>query len=65
MPKLKKAYNKVKDQGKPFEVIFVSSDRAEQSFNEYLKDMPWLAIPYEEDSKLGTSLASHFGVSGE
>ena len=63
MPKLKKAYNKVKDQGKPFEVIFVSSDRSEEGFNEYFKDMPWLAVPFGDPTV--KKLSSHFGVQGE
>ena len=57
-------YNKIKDQGKPFEVIFVSSDRTEDSFSEYFKDMPWLAVPFG-DSAMKTALSSHFGVQGE
>ena len=64
MPKLKKAYNKVKDQGKPFEVIFVSSDRTDDSFSDYFKEMPWLAVPFG-DSNMRTSLSGHFGVQGE
>ncbi|CAA6664627.1 unnamed protein product [Spirodela intermedia] len=29
-----------------FEVVFVSSDRDEESFNEYFDGMPWLAVPF-------------------
>merc|ERR1712072_375100 len=28
------------------EIIFVSSDRDEGSFDDYFKEMPWLALPY-------------------
>jgi Thioredoxin-like/PUB domain len=35
------------------EIVFVSSDRDEHSFNQYFGSMPWLAIPFDE------SLTSH------
>ena len=51
-PQLAKIYKEIKDSGKDFEVIFISSDRSEKDFKEYHKDMPWLAIPYNnEDEK--------------
>ena len=28
------------------EVVFVSSDNDESSFDEYYAEMPWLAVPY-------------------
>ncbi|CAF1618569.1 unnamed protein product, partial [Didymodactylos carnosus] len=31
-----------------FDVVFVSSDEDQSSFDEYYKEMPWKAIPYEE-----------------
>jgi nucleoredoxin len=43
-PKLAEWYNAgLKDK---MEIIFVSSDRDEASFNDYFKEMPWLALPY-------------------
>merc|ERR1719394_945421 len=33
-------------QAKGLEVIFVSSDKDEDSFKDYYKDMPWLALEY-------------------
>jgi nucleoredoxin len=30
------------------EIIFVSSDRDEASFNEYFAEMPWLCLPFEQ-----------------
>jgi len=45
-PKLTEMYNKgLKDK---MEIIFVSSDRDEDSFKDYFKDMPWLCLPYEK-----------------
>merc|ERR1711998_555011 len=56
-------YNKMKEQGKEFEVIFASSDRDEASFKEYFAEMPWLALPYSERDTKGT-LSKIFNVEG-
>lgn len=62
-PNLAKVYNKLKSEGKKFEIIFASSDKNEQEFNEYYKEMPWLAIPYvDRERKL--KLSQKFGVTG-
>lgn len=44
-PQLIKTYNKVKADGKEFEIVFVSSDRDNASFEEYWGTMPWIALP--------------------
>lgn len=41
-----RTYEKLKASGKNFEVIFVSSDRSEDSFRSYANEMPWLAVPF-------------------
>jgi len=41
----------------------VSSDRGEESFNEYFNEMPWLAVPFGHSMK--STLSKHFGVQGE
>lgn len=62
-PQLVKTYNKLKADGKKFEVIFASSDRDADSFAEYWGDMPWAALPF--DDRAGKeALSSHFGVEG-
>jgi len=62
-PKLIDTYKKVKEAGKEFEVIFVSSDRDEGAFKEYFGEMPWLALPYSERG-VKEKLSSHFGIEG-
>ena len=49
-PNLAKWYKemKEKDAGKNFEIIFVSSDSDQAAFDEYYKEMPWLALKFEE-----------------
>lgn len=62
-PQLAKAYSAIKAANKPFEVIFLSSDRADESFKSYLDTMPWYAVPYE-DSMRKNNVSKHFGVEG-
>ena len=50
-PQLVKTYNKLKEQGKDFEIIFASSDRDEASFSDYFGEMPWLALPFGDNRK--------------
>ncbi|XP_076367262.1 nucleoredoxin-like isoform X1 [Tachypleus tridentatus] len=62
-PQLAATYQKLHESGKKFEVIFVSSDRSEDSFQQYFSTMPWLAIPYG-DEKRRKELAVLYGVGG-
>mmetsp|Transcript_20082 Transcript_20082/g.27683 ORF Transcript_20082/g.27683 Transcript_20082/m.27683 type:complete len:150 (-) Transcript_20082:90-539(-) len=45
------------------EIIFVSSDSDESSFNEYYGSMPWVSLPFKESS-FKEKLASQFGIRG-
>ncbi|KXJ29402.1 nucleoredoxin [Exaiptasia diaphana] len=62
-PLLGKTYNAIKAAEKEFEVIFLSSDRSEESFNGYLATMPWYAVPYSDSSRKN-AISKHFGVEG-
>ena len=48
-PNLGKFYENVKgsSNGDKFDIVFVSSDRDQEAFTEYLNDMPWWALPFE------------------
>lgn len=62
-PQLVKTYNRLKKDGKKFEVIFASSDRDASSFAEYWGDMPWAALPF--DNRAGKDkLSEFFSVEG-
>ncbi|GMI74989.1 nucleoredoxin 1 [Hibiscus trionum] len=61
-PNLVKAYKKIKEKDEAFEVIFVSSDRDQTSFEEYYSGMPWLALPFGDARK--SSLSRKFKVQG-
>jgi nucleoredoxin len=42
----------MKGNGQSFEIIFLSSDRDEASFNDYYKEMPWYALKFGEPEKV-------------
>ena len=62
---LSEAYTKLKanDKTKNFELLFISSDRDQSSFDDYHSEMTFGALPYElRDAK--SALSSRFDVSG-
>jgi len=56
-PQLVDWYNTFKAQaarGKDLDIVFVSSDKDEQTFLEYFKEMPWYSLHFaERDKKVG------------
>ncbi|XP_044490323.1 probable nucleoredoxin 1 isoform X1 [Mangifera indica] len=62
LPKLTEAYHKIKAKNEPFEVIFISSDRDQASFDDFFSGMPWLALPFGDRRK--ASLSRKFKVYG-
>ena len=62
-PVLSSIYSQLVEIGKPFEIVFISSDKSEEQYNEYLAEMPWLAVPYAaRDVK--DALSKKYKVSG-
>jgi len=62
-PVLSEAYTKLKAERDDFELVFVSSDRNEESFQEYFDEMAFCALPFEyRDEK--SALSKKFGVRG-
>ena len=61
-PKLVEAYNELSSND-DFEIIFVSGDNDDESFNGYFSKMPWLAIPFS-DSDARDQLNELFKVMG-
>ncbi|UJR24526.1 hypothetical protein I4U23_005901 [Adineta vaga] len=49
-PKLSKFY-KTYAEKKNFEIIFMSADEDEESFNDYYKEMPWLKFDFKQQKK--------------
>ncbi|KAJ6839340.1 putative nucleoredoxin 1 [Iris pallida] len=62
LPKLIDAYHQIKSRDANFEVIFISSDRDQASFDDFFSTMPWLALPFGDDRK--GSLSRTFKISG-
>jgi len=62
-PQLVTKYTALKEAGKKFELIFASSDHDDDQFNEYYKEMPWMALPYA-DRALKERLAKFYGCKG-
>ena len=60
---LAKLYNKCKEEGKSFEVIFISTDKEETDFDNYYSKMPWFALKYE-DRDLKEAISRAFEVEG-
>jgi nucleoredoxin len=50
-------------KAKGLEVVFVSSDRDDSAFQDYFKEMPWLALPYSDRAKKD-ELSKKFKVNG-
>eukprot|EP01088_Endostelium_zonatum_P000771 TRINITY_DN11023_c0_g1_i1.p1 TRINITY_DN11023_c0_g1~~TRINITY_DN11023_c0_g1_i1.p1 ORF type:complete len:161 (-),score=51.89 TRINITY_DN11023_c0_g1_i1:101-538(-) len=65
-PKLVEFYNNITSSGKPFEIVFVSSDKSPKQMFEYMNDknapMPWLAVPHGDDRV--DQLSDKFEVAG-
>ena len=62
-PQFRKVYDHVKSKNRAFDVVFVSSDRDENSFREYFSTMPWHALPFS-DRPRQQQLSTMFGVRG-
>lgn len=57
LPVLIKAYRNIKERGNSFEIIFVSEDQDEESFDEIYSQMPWLALPFGDARKKSLAMA--------
>lgn len=61
-PTLVEVYEELSSKG-DLEVVFVSSDRTDEAFNDYFSEMPWLAIPFS-DVEIRARLKELFKVRG-
>ncbi|KAG9454041.1 hypothetical protein H6P81_006945 [Aristolochia fimbriata] len=62
-PILASVYNRLKEEEANFEIVFVSSDEDQKSFDEYYATMPWLAIPFS-DLQSKKNLTQRFQIEG-
>jgi nucleoredoxin len=59
---LVEVYEQLSSKG-DFEVVFISSDGDDESFNTYFSEMPWFAIPFS-DTETRLRLKEVFEVRG-
>ena len=62
-PVLAKLYEQWNKTKKEIEIIFVSRDKDQTSFDGYFKEMPWLAIPFGEKTVVD-QLRAKYKVTG-
>ncbi|KAJ6853280.1 putative nucleoredoxin 2 isoform X1 [Iris pallida] len=62
-PVLASVYHQLRDKGSKFEVVFVSSDEDQASFDRFYSKMPWQAIPFS-DLQSKRSLTQRFQIEG-
>ena len=55
-------YNRPKEPGKKYEVVFASFDRDQDEFDLYLSEMPWWGIPFGDHRR--DPVAMRFFVKG-
>ncbi|KAG6502270.1 hypothetical protein ZIOFF_042159 [Zingiber officinale] len=51
LPKLIEEYHEIKNVDSDFEMIFISSDEDQDSFQIFFSRMPWLALPFGDERK--------------
>ena len=63
-PHLAKTYAALRREGKPFEIVFVSSDRSEADMRRYMANygMPWKAVPFSSSRR--EELGRRFKIRG-
>ncbi|KAJ0094589.1 hypothetical protein Patl1_16123 [Pistacia atlantica] len=54
-PKLMEAYHKIKAKNESIEVVFISSDMNQASFDGFFLGMSWLALPFGDPRKASLS----------
>ena len=62
-PVLADCFTEWKNESKSIQIIFVSSDRDEDEFKNYFKEMPWVAVPFNDKNTI-KEFKTHFNVTG-
>ncbi|GLE10534.1 hypothetical protein PINS_up022680 [Pythium insidiosum] len=55
-PILAQVYEEIKDEHEDVEIVFVSSDKEVEKFDEYYQEMPWLAAAVGQARPQGRAL---------
>ncbi|OMJ81720.1 hypothetical protein SteCoe_17771 [Stentor coeruleus] len=51
-PKLGMFYDSINSGSKQVEIVYISRDKTPDQFDDYYSEMPWLALPYEDKSRI-------------
>jgi len=62
-PRLVKFYDIINKSLKRLEIVFSSWDRDEKSFQEYFKEMPWIAVDFKQ-LLVRNALTQKYGIRG-
>ncbi|KAG7400849.1 hypothetical protein PHYBOEH_004060 [Phytophthora boehmeriae] len=62
-PFLSAVYDDMVEEHPEFELVFISSDRDPAQYQEYFKEMPFLALPFDATSQ-NREMSTKFGVTG-
>lgn len=62
-PMLTKVYKEVNKESKGFEIVFISFDKSKPDFEGYYNEMPWLAVPFDDQETI-KKLSKKYGVNG-
>ena len=60
-PILSQLYEDIKEEHDDFEIIFISSDKDQESFNKYFSTMPWYALPFYK-REIKNNLCNEFDI---
>ncbi|PIA57908.1 hypothetical protein AQUCO_00500075v1 [Aquilegia coerulea] len=61
-PRLVTVYQQLKEKNEDFEIVFISIDRDETGYVECYQSMPWLSLPYGDET--AKTLLRYFHVQG-
>lgn len=61
-PRLVSVYKNLKEKNEDFEIVFISIDRDEAGYLECCISMPWLALPYGDET--AKALSKYFNIQG-
>ncbi|TVU40094.1 hypothetical protein EJB05_13543, partial [Eragrostis curvula] len=51
LPRLVKEYRKIQEKNTDFDIVFISYDKDQRSYDEHFSEMTWLALPMEDERK--------------
>jgi len=63
LPILKERYQKLREAGKKFEIIFIGSCESQEEHNKYYESMPWLSLPFDS-KRINDNISGMLQITG-